>query len=158
MAISQTIETLVMPRTTNQLGDEYQELMYHKSSTVTAALVPLFSVLAGAILAWSLDGSQSLLALVAFLPAVVPGLIGSLWLKNYVPRPALTWRDTHPVMLAVYAVLTVVMLVGIAVRMGSSSFLTGAVAGAVAAVFLVPVIAKRTRRRDEERLNAQFSD
>lgn len=158
MAISQAIENLIMPRAAGQLGDEYQELMFHKSSTVTATLVPLFSALAGAILAWSLPGSQSLLALVAFLPAVAPGLIGSLWLKNYVPRPALSWRDTHPALLAVYAVTTVVMLVGIAVHMGSSSFLTGAVVGAVTAAFLVPIMAKRTRKRDEERLDAQYAD
>lgn len=158
MAISQTIENLAMPRGNAQLGDEYQELMFHKSSTVTAALVPLFSMLAGAILAWSLPGSQSLLALLVFLPAVGPGMIGSLWLRNRAPRPPLTWRNTHPVLLTVYAVVSVAMLVGIGVHMESPSLLTGAITGAVVAAIFVPVFVRRTHARDEERFNAQYRD
>ena len=156
MSIFTTIGDNVLSKVTGHVGDEYQESMVHKSQTVAFSMVPTFSFLAGAILAWTIPGQRSWLSFLVFLPVIVPELIGSGWLKDHAPRPKGNFKGYLGLTLLNLA-LALVMVAGIAFNVGDGqwSLITGAIFGGVVALIFAPRIMARRNAQDEERLNAQ---
>lgn len=156
MSISAAIGDNILSKVTGFAGDEYQESMVHKSHTVAFGMVPTFSLIAGAILAWAIPGECSWLSMLVLLPVALPEFISASWLKAYAPRPKGNFKSNW-VLPLINLVLALVMVAGIAFNVadGGWALWTGALVGAAVAFALVPHIMARRNQRDEERLNAQ---
>ncbi|GAB2508376.1 hypothetical protein CATRI_04740 [Corynebacterium atrinae] len=139
------------------VDDEFERQMLHKSSTVTVKWMSWAILVTAAMLAWVLDGLDTLWTALIFPAPLVASWIGLAWLRKSVPAP-------RPVPLSridwiALIFIIVIWLAGIAVKgFGSSLAFTvgaavGAILGLLAAVFLASRIPARQRRKDIQRLN-----
>lgn len=69
------------------VDDEYQEKIENQSNTIVVNTLPYTLYGIGAVLAWAIPGSRSLLSLLVFLPLAVGIVFGNGWMKHYAPRP-----------------------------------------------------------------------
>ncbi|MDY5786113.1 hypothetical protein [Corynebacterium sp.] len=142
--------------------DEYQRDMLHKANTVAVEASPVILALVFAILAWVLDGTYSVYAVLAILPLTAAQAISLMWLRNYAPRPRprrfFTTRNIP------FFILWAVGMAGIAYNTfgldggGASGMIIGGVAGAVTVAVLAPKIVMRKRLQDSRRLDQQLED
>lgn len=161
MSISTAIGDSILSKVEGNVVDEYQESMVHKSSTVALSLVPVFAYLLGAILAWAIPGPRAYLSILVMLPIVGPELIGSNWLKAHAPRPGFNRKQLHWTQGVVTMVLAFIMIAGMAYNAADGEWeplILGGIVGAVAAIIFLPFSLNRRKKKDEERLNAQYED
>lgn len=155
--VSYSYSDAIIDQADASVDDEFERQMLHKSSTVTVKWMSWSILLTAAMLAWALQGPDTLWTVLICLAPLVATWIGVAWLRKSVPTP-------RPVALSriewvALILIIVVWLAGIAVRgFGSSPSFTiaaavGAMFGLLATIFLASYIPTRQRRKDIQRLN-----
>lgn len=139
--------------------DEYQEGIYHKSSTVgsMANLYGLF--LMGAILAWVLPSGYGAYSFLIIIPAIATVIASYGWMKHYAPRPKanLEMKSMWPLYL-----LLIIQMIGVSMNRSNDIQATHIVLGTIPAiiggligVIITAAVMKNMRSNDEKRFDAE---
>ncbi|WIM66845.1 hypothetical protein QP027_06815 [Corynebacterium breve] len=144
--------------------DEYHATMTHQANTVGMWMVPIASMVVGAVLAWVLRGPESMWAALAIVPALSGQMAGNVWMKNYAPRPKAVSPRWY---LAIGMVFIVLMFLGIVYNtyFGGErdvsvviSMVVGILVGITLAGWLVPKSMQEAYDSDVARLEASLED
>lgn len=141
--------------------DEFERDILTKASAITLTPITFLELIVAAILAWSLPGHLSLLALLAIVPSIAGTSLSAAWLRRHIATPTVrsNWTLT-----ALYLIPMFLCFAGIAYHAyalsdaPAASYLIGATVGAITAVLLSPTLRRKQNRRDQSRLDAELED
>lgn len=139
--------------------DEFERDILTKASAITLTPITFLELIVAAILAWSLPGRLSLLALLAIIPSIAGTSLSTAWLRKHIATPTVrsNWTLT-----ALYLIPMFICFAGIAYHAFALSdaapYLIGATVGAITAVLLSPTLRRKQNRRDQSRLDATLED
>ncbi|MDK4208878.1 transcriptional regulator [Corynebacterium accolens] len=139
--------------------DEFERDILTKASAITLTPITFLELIVAAILAWSLPGRLSLLALLAIIPSIAGTSLSTAWLRKHIATPTVrsNWTLT-----ALYLIPMFICFAGIAYHAFTLSdaapYLIGATVGAITAVLLSPTLRRKQNRRDQSRLDAELED
>ena len=139
--------------------DEFERDILTKASAITLTPITFLELIVAAILAWSLPGRLSLLALLAIIPSIAGASLSTAWLRKHIATPTVrsNWTLT-----ALYLIPMFICFAGIAYHAFALSdaapYLIGATVGAITAVLLSPTLRRKQNRRDQSRLDAELED
>ncbi|ERS58118.1 MULTISPECIES: hypothetical protein [Corynebacterium] len=139
--------------------DEFERDILTKASAITLTPITFLELIVAAILAWSLPGRLSLLALLAIIPSIAGTSLSTAWLRKHIATPTVrsNWTLT-----ALYLIPMFICFAGIAYHAFALSdaapYLIGATVGAITAVLLSPTLRRKQNRRDQSRLDAELED
>lgn len=137
--------------------DEFERDILTKASAITLTPITFLELIVAAILAWSLPGRLSLLALLA----IAGTSLGAAWMRRHIATPTVrsNWTLT-----ALYLIPMFLCFAGIAYHAftrsdaPAASYLIGATVGAITAVLISPALKRKQNRRDQSRLDAELED
>ena len=139
--------------------DEFERDILTKASAIALTPIAFLELIVAAILAWSLPGRLSLLALLAIIPSIAGTSLSTAWLRKHIATPTVrsNWTLT-----ALYLIPMFICFAGIAYHAFALSdaapYLIGATVGAITAVLLSPTLRRKQNRRDQSRLDATLED
>ena len=141
--------------------DEFERDILTKASAITLTPITFLELIVAAILAWSLPGRLSLLALLAIIPSIAGTSLSTAWLRKHIATPTVrsNWTLT-----ALYLIPMFICFAGIAYHAfalsdaSAAPYLIGATVGAITAVLLSPTLRRKQNRRDQSRLDAELED
>lgn len=139
--------------------DEFERDILTKAPAITLTPITFLELIVAAILAWSLPGRLSLLALLAIIPSIAGTSLSTAWLRKHIATPTVrsNWTLT-----ALYLIPMFICFAGIAYHAFALSdaapYLIGATVGAITAVLLSPTLRRKQNRRDQSRLDAELED
>lgn len=154
----------IIERAESYYQDEYEKLVMHRSNTLAVHYNSMLALLLAATLAWALPGMLSFWSFAALVPTVLSSFLASRWLTQHIPRPVAKIAKTTTAEWIIIAGMTIMWLVGLwnnAFGSNASSGvgqIVGVIVGASLAIFLLPLVTKRRRKRDQERLDAELID
>ncbi|WP_411703137.1 transcriptional regulator [Corynebacterium sp. LaCa142] len=142
-------------------SDEFERDIITKSSAIALSPIAFLELIVAAILAWSLPGRLSLLALLAIVPSIVGTSLGSAWMRKHIATPNIrsNWAAT-----VLYLIPMFIAFAGISYHAYSpegsnpTPYLIGSIIGAITAILLAPVLRRTQHRRDQSRLDAELED
>lgn len=145
--------------------DEFERDILTKASAITLTPITFLELIVAAILAWSLPGRLSLLALLAIIPSIAGTSLSTAWLRKHIATPTVRSNWT---LAALYLIPMFLCFAGIAYHAFTRSdapaapyligATVGATVGAITAVLLSPTLRRKQNRRDQSRLDAELED
>ncbi|ERS54556.1 MULTISPECIES: hypothetical protein [unclassified Corynebacterium] len=139
--------------------DEFERDILTKASAITLTPITFLELIVAAILAWSLPGRLSLLALLAIIPSIAGTSLSAAWMRRHIATPTVrsNWTLT-----ALYLIPMFICFAGIAYRAFAPSdaapYLIGATVGAITVILISPALRRKQNRRDQSRLDATLED
>ncbi|WP_284864475.1 transcriptional regulator [Corynebacterium rhinophilum] len=139
--------------------DEFERDILTKASAIALTPIAFLELIVAAILAWSLPGRLSLLALLAIIPSIAGTSLSTAWLRKHIATPTVrsNWTLT-----ALYLIPMFICFAGIAYHAFALSdaapYLICSTVGAVMAILISPALKRKQNRRDQSRLDATLED
>lgn len=139
--------------------DEFERDILTKASAITLTPITFLELIVAAILAWSLPGRLSLLALLAIIPSIAGTSLSTAWLRKHIATPTVrsNWTLT-----ALYLIPMFICFAGIAYHAFALSdaapYLIGATVGTFTVILISPALRRKQNRRDQSRLDAELED
>ncbi len=144
------------------VDDEYQTLVLHQSNTIGFHIAYYGYIALGAALGWLLPYERRWASMIVIVPMLVSAIIGTKWLRRRIPRPRVL--APKPVELALMIFLAAVWLAGFQFNNPEHDLATalgmvvGGIVGGVGGGAIAMWLQRRGRRKDVERLDAEFAD
>ena len=141
--------------------DEFERDILTKASAITLTPITFLELIVAAILAWSLPGRLSRLALLAIVPSIAGTSLSTAWMRRHIATPTVRSNWT---LAALYLIPMFLCFAGIAYH----AFTLSDVPAAPLPHLLdrrrrhgrphLPALRRKQNRRDQSRLDAELED
>lgn len=140
--------------------DEFERDILTKASAITLTPITFLELIVAAILAWSLPGRLTLLALLAIIPSIAGTSLSAAWMRRHIaPHRPLQLDFDRPLPHPDVPLLRRHRLPRLrAFRCRRPPYLIGATVGAITSVLISPALRRKQNRRDQSRLDAELED
>lgn len=142
--------------------DEYQANLMHRSNTIGYHIASYGYVFVAAAMAWIVPPDKNLAPIMVLVPMFAAVLAATGWMKRKAPRPKLL--KPTPAEIAITIVALGLWLGGMqyndphASSATAGGLVSGGVFGGIIGYMISAWSTKRGRRKDIERLDAEFGD
>lgn len=139
--------------------DEFERDILTKASAITLTPITFLELIVAAILAWSLPGRLSLLALLAIIPSIAGTSLSAAWMRRHIATPTVrsNWTLTALCLIPMFICFAGIAYHAFALS-DAAPYLIGATVGTITAVLLSPTLRRKQNRRDQSRLDAELED
>lgn len=141
-------------------SDEFERDIITKSSAITVIPITFLELIVAAILAWSLPGRLTLLALLAIIPSIAGTSLSAAWMRKHIATPTVrsNWTLTALYLIPMFLCFAGIAYHAFALSDAAAPYLIGATVGAITSVLISPALRRKQNRRDQSRLDAELED
>lgn len=142
--------------------DEYQSNLMHRSNTIGYHIAYYGYLFIAAALAWIVPAERNWAPLIVVVPMLASAFVATAWMKRNAPRPRIL--KPTPTEIAMLIVIVGVWLGGLQYNDPNANLATalglvsGGIVGGIVGYAAGAWALKRGRRKDIERLDAEFAD
>lgn len=140
--------------------DEFERDILTKASAITLTPIAFLELIVAAILAWSLPGRLSLLALLAIIPSIAGTSLSVAWMRRHIATPTVrsNWTLTALYLIPMFICFAGIAYHAFALSDAAAPYLICSTVGAVMAILISPALRRKQNRRDQSRLDATLED